>query len=163
MFTRQVITISLGLALILSTLAGAREMSRGDYKLQSSLTETLNKFATAEKLDNRKLNDLLFDKCNQNMCMSKGGIGVIDRNLYIQLRSEKNSISVSNQEWHGQPYKCVETVITDGQRILSNDQNVSINSICVILFTPDQVAFIDYRNKTTGVYRRIAPQPEPVR
>jgi hypothetical protein len=94
-----------------------------------------------------------------NICMSKGGIGVITKNLHIDLKSTKNELILGTRErWTGQAVQTSEVVIFFEGKIWSLQalpDGFDLSKAVIVSFENDKVRFLDFSKLSGGYYRRV--------
>lgn len=85
----------------------------------------------------------------------KGGVGVISDDIYILLDHDRNGMTIAGTDWTGKPYSESEVLLTDGKRVLTEKDDLSCNTLRVVIFTPNKVRYIDYKHGQAGYYKRI--------
>jgi hypothetical protein len=111
-----------------------------------------------KKLDSAKVKNMFA----KNRCFSKGGIGIIDRDLYIVVKSGKNDknelILSAGNRWTGLSVGTPEVVIFYDNNIWSRQtlpDGFNLSKAVVISFESDKVRFFDFRKMEGGYYDRI--------
>jgi hypothetical protein len=92
-----------------------------------------------------------------NFFMAKGGIGIINTNLYIDLKSNKNEIILdAGKRWKGKASPTQEVVIFFQGRILPQalPKDFDLSKAVVISFETDKVRFFDFSKMSGGYYNR---------
>lgn len=95
-----------------------------------------------------------------NVCIAKGGIGIITSSLYINLKSAKNElILTAGERWAGQSPMTQEVVTYFDGRIWSSQalpDGFDLSKAIVVSFEKDKVRFFDFGKMSGGYY----PRPE---
>lgn len=93
---------------------------------------------------------------------AKGGIGIIDKDLYIVVKSakdDKNALILSDgNKWAGLQAGTPEVVIFYENKILSPQalpSQFDLSNSVVISFENNKIRFFDFRAMEGGYYRRI--------
>jgi hypothetical protein len=87
--------------------------------------------------------------------IAHGGIGIINNDLFVSLRESKNALYLaSHRRWEGADFKQTQVVVTDGHRVLPPTSTASCTSLCVVIFCPTEVHFVDYASGRVGKYER---------
>jgi len=93
-----------------------------------------------------------------NELFAKGGIGIIDQNLYIALKSAKNELILRGGErWTGLDMSRTEAVIFFEGKVWppeSLPHHFDLSKAVVISFERTKVRFFDFRNLSGGYYSR---------
>lgn len=105
--------------------------------------------------DNEKRRVMFAD----NQFFSKGGIGIITKDLYIDLRSSKNELRMpAGKEWTGKDSSIPELVFVFDGRVWAPDvapgTGFDLSKSIVISFETDKVRFFDFAKESGGYYRR---------
>lgn len=93
-----------------------------------------------------------------NQFFAKGGVGIIDQDLYIVVKSAKNELIFSGaNKWLGLDATQNEVVIFFGGKIFP--QNVlpdrfDLSKAVVVSFEGNKVRFFDFRKMSGGYYSR---------
>jgi hypothetical protein len=94
-----------------------------------------------------------------NECFAKGGLGIVNTNLYIDLKSAKNELQLSaGNKWAGQSTPTQEVVIFFENKILSPQalpDGFDLSKSVVISFESDKVRFFDFGKMSGGYYKRL--------
>jgi hypothetical protein len=98
-----------------------------------------------------------------NECFAKGGIGIVNKSLYIVVKSDKNELRPSaGKMWTGQNASTPEVVIFFEGRIWSRrnlPQGFDLSRALVVSFEGDKVRFLDLGKMSGGYYRRHPADP----
>jgi hypothetical protein len=93
-----------------------------------------------------------------NECFAKGGIGIVNTNLYIDLKSPKNELLMdAGNRWTGQDARTQEVVFFFENRIWSAQAPLNefdLSKAIVISFEVDKVRFFDFGKMSGGYYTR---------
>jgi hypothetical protein len=93
-----------------------------------------------------------------NECFAKGGIGIINANLYIDLKSAKNELVLNaGKKWSGQDAPTPEVVIFFDNRVWSPQvlpNGFDISKAIVVSFEGSRVRFFDFGTMSGGYYKR---------
>lgn len=93
-----------------------------------------------------------------NECFAKGGLGIVNTNLYIDLKSDKNELQLSaGNKWIGQSTPTREVVIFFENKIFSPQalpDGFDLSESVVISFEGDKVRFFDFGKMSGGYYKR---------
>ena len=94
-------------------------------------------------------------------CISKGGIGIIKRGLYVVVASENNEIDIgSPKRWQGRTKDVAEVVFFFRGRIWTAQElpdDFDISDSVLISFERQVIRFINFSNMVGGYYRRVSP------
>lgn len=95
---------------------------------------------------------------SSNKFIAKGGIGIVNTHLYIDLNSAENELILDDgKRWAGQSHAKEEVVYFFENRIWSNNdvpQGFNLGKAIVISFEGDNVRFFDFGSMFGGYYRR---------
>jgi hypothetical protein len=90
---------------------------------------------------------------------SKGGLGVIDENLYIDLKSPKNELLLKDgKRWTGKVAGAREVVMFFEDRIWSSSDlpnGFDLSKSAVVSFEGDIVRFFRFTGMSGGYYERL--------
>jgi hypothetical protein len=93
-----------------------------------------------------------------NQFFAKGGIGIIDQDLYIVVKSAKNELIFSGaNKWLGLDASQNEVVIFFEGKILGQKalpDRFDLSKAVVISFEGNKVRFFDFRKMSGGYYSR---------
>jgi len=94
-----------------------------------------------------------------NQCMPKGGTGIINRNLYISVRSDKNKLTLGERRWTwtGKDASIPEVIIVFQEKVWSSNNlpnGFDLAHAIVISFEADKVRFFDFSKMLGGYYVR---------
>jgi hypothetical protein len=93
-----------------------------------------------------------------NECIAKGGVGIIDKNLYVDLKSAKNELILGGgKRWTGQGAPNPEVVIFFESRIWSPPslpEGFDLSKAVIVSFEGNKVRFFDFGKVSGGYYRR---------
>jgi hypothetical protein len=93
-----------------------------------------------------------------NELFAKGGIGIIDQDLYIALKSPRNELILRRGErWTGLDMSRTEAAIFFEGKVWppgSLPDHFDLSKAVVISFENTKVRFFDFRNLSGGYYRR---------
>jgi|ERR1700726_461891 hypothetical protein len=101
-----------------------------------------------------------------NACFPKGGLGIINTDLYIDLRSPKNELLFGppkgvvpvGERWSGHDTVVPEVVLYFEGRVLSPQdipRDFDLSKAVVISFEGDKVRFFDPADTSGGYYKRL--------
>lgn len=94
---------------------------------------------------------------SRNECLSKGGIGIISENIYINLRAEKNTILLNGNEWTGKGKTVPQVVLLQNGRVWSFEEEhngFTLGKSVLVSFEGEKVFFFDFRDESGGFYVR---------
>jgi hypothetical protein len=95
---------------------------------------------------------------SQNECISKGGIGIINTTLYVDLKSGSNELILNEgRRWIGLPTQETQIVFVSGQKVISGmsiSSGFKLEDSVVISFENGRVSFFDFKKGTGGFYVR---------
>jgi len=98
-----------------------------------------------------------------NRCFSKGGLGIVNKGLYIVVKSTRNELIVkpteeTEQTWTGQSAAKVEMVILSGGKIWSVEKlpdRFDLSKASIVSFESEKIRFFDFQTMSGGYYERI--------
>ena len=93
-----------------------------------------------------------------NKAFAKGGVGIVNPDLFIVVKSSKNELIVHNEHWTGQVARTPELVVAVAGHIYSAASlpaNFDISRSIVISFESDKIRFFDFGKMSGGYYERI--------
>jgi hypothetical protein len=95
-----------------------------------------------------------------NRCIAKGGIGIINVDLYVSLNAAKNELILKGgQRWSGERVGTPELVIVFGDRVWHQKdipRNFDLSRAIVVSFETDSVKFAQLDSMAGGYYQRPA-------
>ncbi len=98
-------------------------------------------------------------KIGSNKCMSKGGIGIVHLDLYIDLGSKANELILANgNRWKGANSGEAQVLfVLDGEVIAepTAKKDFKLERSVVVSFEQDKVSFFDFGAGTGGYYERV--------
>jgi hypothetical protein len=90
--------------------------------------------------------------------MAKGGIGIVNTHLYVDLKSVKNELILDGgNRWAEQPREKEEVVVFFENRVWSKDdvpQGFDLSKAIIVSFEGNIVRFFDFGKMSGGYYRR---------
>jgi len=125
-----------------------------DVKLQAELIKTLNIFADEHSITSTALEGMLGRLVLDQIALSKGGVGIIDKDTFILLKEKRNTLVISGRKWEGKKASEQEIVLADGQHILDSLQKADLSKATIVLFSPSEVQFISLSTTLAGKYKR---------
>jgi len=95
---------------------------------------------------------------SDNQCVAKGGIGIINRSLYIVSRSNKNELKLRDgKEWTGHSAEAPEVVTVFKEEVFAGSAvpvAFDLSHAAVISFERDKVRFFEFEKMSGGYYVR---------
>jgi hypothetical protein len=102
-----------------------------------------------------------------NRLLSKGGIGIVNRSLYIVVKSHKsdsNELIVkpteeTEERWKGKSVTEAEVVVVYEGKVWSSQglaDRFDLSKAIVVSFESDKVRFFDFQAMSGGYYARIS-------
>lgn len=85
----------------------------------------------------------------------EGRTGIVDRETYIVLDEARNAVIVGGKQWDGLPRQQTEVVMTDGHRILGSAPAGELRDLRILIFSQNEVHFINPSANNGGIYRRF--------
>lgn len=140
------------LMLALAQGASAAEPGYGPVK---RLFKSLEVFARKERLTWSQLQDLLFNAIVESPCLEKSGLNLIGENIYVNVNDDVNSLLLNQTSWKGKTRASSEVVLISNYQVIKDGDSLSENDPLVVIFSPKQIRFIDYKNKRAGTYKRV--------
>jgi hypothetical protein len=93
--------------------------------------------------------------------VSKGGIGIINEDLFIVAKSAKNELVLKDgRNWTGQAAEKRELVIVFQDRVLSPvnlPKDFDLSKAVVVSFEGDIIRFFEFDDMEGGYYSRLKP------
>jgi hypothetical protein len=93
-----------------------------------------------------------------NRCFAKGGIGVVQKGLYIDLKSPSNKLLLeAGKSWTGKGRDDREVVVVFDGRVLSErsiPDGFDLSKSIIVSFEGEKVRFFDFANSLGGYYQR---------
>ena len=123
-------------------------------ELVSDFLIHLNAFMEKRSLDSATLEKLLGEVTLNTVKFKKGGVGVVDKDVFVILDGSRNGAVISGKIWEGKAINEPEIVITDGTRILSSLNDVDVNKIILLIFSSSEVRYINFSSNSGGRYLR---------
>jgi hypothetical protein len=123
-------------------------------KLSAELVATLNDFAKRNALSDDQIQRLVGDIVLNGQQFRKGGVGIINKDIFILLDEERNTVVLAGKKWHGKKSSDSEIVLTDGGQVLNAKDKIDIANLIILLFSPTEVRYINFSNNSGGKYLR---------
>jgi hypothetical protein len=141
------------IALLLVGPLAAEEPS----ELSVRLWATLDGFAKRNSLTEAQMWKLLDRNVLEGPNLRKGGIGMVDKDVYIVLDDKKNTIFLPDRDhaWQGRNSGDREIVIIEGNRILGAMKAANFSDVHIIMFSPKEARYINLAHDSGGTYRRF--------
>ncbi len=93
-----------------------------------------------------------------NLCMAKGGIGIIAKGFHVDLKSAKNELILSSGErWTGQSAVTPEVAFFFEGRVSVPQilpSGFDLAKAVLVSFESDKVRFFDFATMSGGYYKR---------
>lgn len=93
-----------------------------------------------------------------NRCLAKGGLGIINPDLYIVLDSPKNALLVGRGgRWTGQNASRSQVVVFSQKKVWSAHalpDGFDLSQAIVVSFERDKIRFFDFDEMSGGYYER---------
>jgi hypothetical protein len=93
-----------------------------------------------------------------NEYFAKGGLGIVNPNLYVDVKSARNELRLSGgNKWVGKNALMPEVVIFFGDKVWSPQalpEGFDISQAIVVSFEAERVRFFDFEKMSGGFYRR---------
>ena len=118
------------------------------------MKESLNKFRTQKQGALQEFDRSFFQHHFDEVCISKGGIGVISQNVYVETQKEQNIVRLGNLKYVGKLGSDRQLIFTDGSNILTPEQAKLSKNLIVIAFSPTQISFYLENADREGKYMR---------
>ena len=128
--------------------------------VQKSLLQTLKRFADEQGMKAADVAHLTFDFYVKQQFFAKGGVGLIQGDYYVDLRSGKNTLLLpNNQKWVGETFQKREIVFLhpEGDGMLAMRHSLGdfdLFSCVMIVFEPTRVCVLDFAGSSSGFYPR---------
>jgi hypothetical protein len=95
---------------------------------------------------------------SSNEYMAKGGIGIINTHVYIDLKSAKNELILDGgNRWADQTREKEEVAVFFQNRVWAKDdlpKGFDLSKAIIVSFEGDVVRFFDFEKMSGGYYRR---------
>ena len=158
MWDKFLCTVGMAFTLSLGSVNAneSNELGKG-MDIRYILLKNLEAFASENSLSMKEvfsiLNDLTY---NQELISSKGGMGLIKGDVFVNLRSEKNNLffNKNGDEWVGEDKKSGQVIFLSEGRLCEASIIGSTKDIVVIIFSENKVKYIDLELGMGGVYAR---------
>jgi hypothetical protein len=91
--------------------------------------------------------------------MAKGGLGVVNSGVYVDITSRANELLLpKNQRWIGANREADQLVLVREGVVIENPQGlqeVDISKCMVFSFQPGRILFYDFLSSSGGYYKRV--------
>ena len=123
------------------------------YKLLKNLEEFANENSLSMKEVTSVVNDVFY---NQELMSSKGGMALIEGDVFVNLRSDKNNLffNQDGDEWVGESKKINQIVFLSGGRLCEAGALDGIENVVLVIFSEESVKYIDLGAGSGGFYDR---------
>lgn len=128
--------------------------ARGGGNVPDDLVLTINDFGKRHDLSGQRMKEMLGELVLNEVLIAKGGVGVVDRSVRIILRSPRNSLDIDNVRWDGNASSESQVVLIEDRRVVRSESVSDFSRLKMVLFSKDEVRFIDFSSNTGGRYRR---------
>ncbi len=95
-----------------------------------------------------------------NLCLSKGGVGILRRQLYVAVKSRQNELLLDEGgRWTGRESTAREVAVVFDGKVWSQDalpEDFDLGKAIVVSFEGDKIRFYDFGEMKGGYYRRSA-------
>jgi hypothetical protein len=122
---------------------------------------TLLTAAAVGQVSPKSQTEIAGTKFSTNEYMAKGGIGIVNTHLYIDLKSAKNELLLEGgNRWTDQPRGKEEVVVFFENRVWAREdlpRGFDLSKAIVVSFEANVVRFFDFEKMSGGYYRRQAP------
>ena len=143
------------LLLLLALTLSQSSISVSQKSAELKLQKWLQRFAQQNSLSENELNAMLGEYVLGSLSMRKGGLGIVDRETYIVLDEARNAVIVGGKQWDGLPRQQTEVIVTDGHRILGSAPAGELRDLRILIFSQNEVHFINPSANNGGIYRRF--------
>jgi hypothetical protein len=97
-----------------------------------------------------------------DLCFSKGGLGIIHPDLYIDVKSAKNELLLAEgKRWTGKSAGKREVAIVFENRVWASPDlpnRFDLSKAVVVSFEGDMIRFVKYDGMSRGYYERHAKE-----
>jgi hypothetical protein len=97
-------------------------------------------------------------KFSTNECVAKGGVGIVNTHLYVDLKSAKNELILEGgASWAGRPRDKNQVVVFFENEVWAREdlpQGFDLGKAIVVSFEGNLVRFFDFEKMSGGYYRR---------
>jgi len=140
---------------IFSRRVESDEMSQ---ELVPVLLQDLNTFAKTHHLNDSQMRDLIGEIVLNDRQMKKGGVGIVDSDMFLIVDGVRNAILFGKDKWEGRVASEPEVVLADQHRVLCSVSEGDLEQLRVVIFSPSEVRYINEAAKSGGRYLRSISQ-----
>ena len=118
--------------------------------------------AASVQLCSQSTSDRVSNPVSANECLGKGGIGIISTSLYIDLRSDRNQLILTDgSKWTGSDAALSETVIVFNGKAWphATPGGFDLSKATIVSFEKERVRFFDFSRMEGGFYKRHSGHP----
>ena len=123
-------------------------------KLGLDLAATIHEFARQHGLSDHEAWSLVGETVIAGPAIKKAGVGTIGKDLYVFPDAKRNKLLLGDSEWEGRSAREPEMVVIDHHRVLGSLGLGDASSLEIVVFSPDEVRYLDFSNNTGGKYTR---------
>lgn len=137
-------------------MKNANNQSSQETLVQGLLT-TIENFSREHNISTGQTYKLFAELMQAMPSFSKGGVGLINNDLYVITKESKNKVIIGKNEWIGNNYNEQQLIVTDDSKVLSVinlGPNFKNRKLHFILFKPDVIFFYDWDKFQGGFYKR---------
>jgi hypothetical protein len=102
---------------------------------------------------------------SENQYLPKGGVGMIKKDLYINLKSANNELMLGSTTWAGRSSRQREVVFVSAAGAISPDPlpaDFHLQESVLVSFENEKVLFFDFKSGKGGFYpRRLVDNAPP--
>ncbi|MGD9680482.1 MAG: hypothetical protein AB7W16_04795 [Candidatus Obscuribacterales bacterium] len=139
---------TLAMASILTALSVLAATAAEEY-----LLDELEAYREKRNISSEQFHDQLFQLFVDGPILCKGRCGLIGSDTYV-LMTDRNALRIKGKDWRGKPRSSTEVVLIDDSRVLAPGDPVDKENLTVVVFMPDQIKVINYKDKTAGHFNR---------
>ena len=131
-----------------------------ESKLQRlhALSQARTQFARAHGMSAAEVDALTGEALLNGEAWVKGGVGVVNRKIFIEVDAPVNAARINGVRWQGAPISQTQVLMTDGDAILKDpaQPNIDMRKAVLLIFTPQEVRFLRLYDHHGARYLRPA-------
>lgn len=120
----------------------------------SDMKERLSKFRTKYNCALQEFEQVFYQHHFDEVCIAKGGIGAISRNVYVETQKGRNVVGLGTLKYVGKEGSNKQLIFISGTKILSPEEAKDSRNLIVIAFLPTHIAFYLENEDREGRYLR---------
>lgn len=94
---------------------------------------------------------------SMNLCIPKGGVGIVNPHLYVDLTAANNELILDESRWIGKSRGVTELVVIVDDKVVSMaspPSEFTLARAVIVSFERDVVRFFDAQRWAGGYYKR---------